>query len=359
MRIRTGYERVIAHRSSSVYSYAAQADGKVTEVDETTKMCKIQYKDGSTHTFQYGETYGECADMVTTLKLELTVKKGDAFKRGDILCYNPEYFEKDPTSRQVDWKHGVMATVAIMDCSRTFEDSSSISKEFGEKLEIQPVQVRQINLIANTIIHDAKKVGDTVDVNDYLLIFEDAEAADITSISTNESTLDYIAKLNRKTPKARVAGTIVKIEAYYSSPVSEMHPTLGKLVKDAIKDVTGKHKFSQGSATSGEYPTSQPLPEGTKFKNVKFEKDTVVLRYFIREEITAGIGDKIVFDSSLKSVIGSIHDDTTTESGKVIDALFSGSSISNRIVCSPLITGTGEQVLECLEDEAVRLYFGK
>lgn len=114
MRIRTGYERVMAHRVSKLYAYPAEQDGKVIEDDKVARLIKIQYKDGSLHTIPYGEEYGSCSDMITTQKAELTVGLGDTFKRGEILCYNPQFFEKDPYSKQVDWKHGTMANVAIM-----------------------------------------------------------------------------------------------------------------------------------------------------------------------------------------------------------------------------------------------------
>jgi hypothetical protein len=182
----------------------------------------------------------------------------------------------------------------------------------------------------------------------------------MSSISSNEETLDYLAKLNRVTPKAKFTGEIVKVEAYYSLPLTEMHQTLGKIVKDIIRLNNIKNKFSQGTSSSAQYPLSQPLPEGTKFKKVTFDKDTVVLRFFIKELITAGVGDKIVFDSSLKSVVGVVTNDTPeTESGIKVDAVFSGSSISNRIVNSPMLVGIGERVLERLEESVLDIYFGK
>jgi len=189
-------------------------------------------------------------------------------------------------------------------------------------------------------------------------VFEDATMTDMSSITSDEVALDYLAKLNRITPKAKHTGTIVRIEAYYSIPVTEMHPSLGTAVKTIIRQNNNKAKFSQGTIDSIKYPPSIPLQEGTKFKKVKFEKDTVVLRFFIKEGITAGIGDKIVFDSSLKSVISTtLVDIPETESGLPVDAIFSGSSISNRIINSPMIVGIGERVMEKLEESVIDMYF--
>jgi len=359
MRTRTGYERVVAQRASTYYAYSASQDGKVIEVDEALGLCKVKYKDGTVQVIEFGEKYGECADMVTTLKLQLTVKVGDSFKKGDVLSYNPEYFEFDPIARQADWKHGVIATVALMDCGPTFEDSNSITKELGEKLEIQPIEIRQIAITADTVIHAHKSVGDEVDVTDYLMIFEDSEAADLTGMSQDADALEYLAKLNRKTPKAKCTGTIAKIEAFYAAPISEMHSSVAKFVRDVTKKNMQKHKYSQGTISGMDFPESKPLPVGTKFKGVTFEKDTVLFRFFIQERIGCGVGDKIVFDSSLKSVTGKIHEDINTESGLKIDAVFSGSSISNRIVNSPIIMGMAERILETLEQQAIDIYFDK
>ena len=65
MRIRTGYERVMAHRVSKLYAYPAEQDGKVIEDDKVAKLIKIQYKDGSLHTIPYGEEYEKIVEELT------------------------------------------------------------------------------------------------------------------------------------------------------------------------------------------------------------------------------------------------------------------------------------------------------
>ena len=107
-RIRTGYESMVPHRCNKLYAVSAKQNGSVIEVNEKAKMCKVQYEDGTIEVFTYGEEYGQCADIITTQKQELTVNVGDSFNKGDILCYNPQFFEKDPYEKQVYWcvKHG-------------------------------------------------------------------------------------------------------------------------------------------------------------------------------------------------------------------------------------------------------------
>jgi hypothetical protein len=358
MRIRTGFERMIAHRCNSLYAYSAKQDGKVIDVNEELQLCKIEYKDGSKHVFSYGLDFGECSDLVTTQRKELTIKKGDIFKKDDILCYNPQFFEKDPNSRQVDFKTGVIATVAIMETAGTFEDSNVITKELGDKLSIEPVQVRTITLNCDTFIHKALTVGDEVDINDYLMVFENASVADLSGVSQDEDTLNYLAKLNRVTPKAKFAGKIVKMEAFYGCAFSGMHPTLAKLVRSIIKFQNDRNKFSSDTNTGNEYAPSEPLPKGSKIKGTKIDENTIVINYYIQEKISNSVGDKLVFDSSLKSVTAEVLETPLeTESGRKVDALFSGTSISNRIVCSPIIVGIGEQIVQKIEENIVDMYF--
>jgi hypothetical protein len=354
-RTRTGYERVIAHTTSAMYAYTAKQDGQVIDVDDKLGTCKIQYKDGSKHVLNFGEIYGDCADMVTTLKLDLLMKKGSKFKRGDVITYNPEFFEYDPISKQIDWKHGVPARVAFVDCRRTFEDSSSISEELGKKLQIQPVTIRPLTLLADDIVHEYKKIGDHVEITDPLIIFESGENIDLASFGEDPETIKYLADLNKRTPKAKVAGKIVDIEAYYGCPISDMNPSMANLVKHAIKAKNAKAKFAQGTDTT--MPQSEPLPEDTKFKNVKFTKNTVVIRYFIQENLDASLGDKIVIGPSLKSIIGSKLSPTFDEDNVAIDVEMSGSSVSNRIVNSVIIMGISETVLEKTEKDILEMYF--
>ena len=356
-RYRTGYESLVAHRASDLYAYSAKQDGKVIEINEQAKMCKIQYKDGSIHTFTFGEEYGTCSDLVTTQKQELIVNVGDKFKQGEILCYNPQFFEKDPYQRQVYWKHGTSAMVAWIEIAGNYEDSSTISKSFGEKLAIEPVQVRTFTLDKNTFVHMFKHIGEHVDITDELMIFEDAGTTDLSGIAKNDEALAYLSRLNRATPKAKFAGTIVGIEMYLGCPISEIHETLRPIYTEANRVKRARHRFTEDSLQAIYNPEVKQIPKGTKYKGVDFDENTVVVRYLIKEELVASVGDKIVIDSSLKSVISDVlSEPVKTASGIDIDILFSNTSMSNRIVNSSNLSGISERILEELERQVIEIY---
>lgn len=348
---------MIAHRCNKTYAVSAKQNGKVIAIDEKAKLCKVQYEDGTIEVFTYGEEYGVCADLITTQKQELTVNVGDTFKKNEILCYNPQFFEKDPYDKQVYWKHGVPGIVAWVEVAGTYEDSSTITKKFGEKLEIEPVQVRMITIDKNTYVHMFKHIGEHVDITDDLMVFEEAGTADIAGIAKDQETLEYLSKLNKATPKAKFAGTIVDIEMYCGCPVQEIHDTLKAIYKEANAKKKARHKFSEDSEQAIYYADVKPIPKGTKFKNATFDENTVVIRYLIKEELSAGVGDKIVIDSALKSVVSDVlSEPVTTESGMDVDILFSTSSWCNRLICSVGIQGMSERILETLEQQVIDIY---
>ena len=147
LRTRTGYEKIMPILADNMYAYTAKEDGEVIDINEDIKMVTIKYKSGKLYTFTYDDLYGISSDVVTTQKQVLKVKKGQKFKKNDVLRYNPEIFEVDfenPSS--VAMKHGITGTITLVDTSMTFEDSNIISKEFGRRLTIQPVVTRVLDI---------------------------------------------------------------------------------------------------------------------------------------------------------------------------------------------------------------------
>ena len=70
-------------------------------------------------------------------------------------------------------------------------------------------------------------------------------------------------------------------------------------------------------------------------------------------------GDKIEFDSSLKSVCsGTDPEGWVTEDNSVkCDALFSTVGICKRLINSPLLTGIANRCLEKVESDILDMYF--
>lgn len=64
-----------------------------------------------------------------------------------------------------------------------------------------------------------------------------------------------------------------------------------------------------------------------------------------------------MFCNQMKTVFGQVMSgETTTESGKVIDAIFGQKSIDDRIVLSPSLIGTTTTLLDVIAKKAIAAY---
>ena len=357
-RVRTGYERTIAHRCSKIYAGVAEQDGKIVDVDEESKLMTIEYKDKSRDVFPIGDNYQEAGGITVAHKLIPIVKVGDKVSKGAILTYNPSYFHRDYQTNQLDFSLGVAANVAFLETDTTVEDSVDISRKLADKLTIHPVNQRVVTITKNSTIHKVANIGDHVLNTDPLLIFEESMSDDVGFAYQTDETMSLLSDLNRRTPNARFNGVIVDIKAYYGCEISEMHPSLQALVKNCNKFTNRRAKIAKGTLDSDEYPSCAPMDEGQKYKGVYFDKDTVSLVFSIQESIPHGVGDKLIVANQLKSVCSNIFQHPIySESGVEVDCLFSSDGAGRRICTSQWFMGVSARIMEKIEQDIVDMYF--
>jgi hypothetical protein len=175
--VRTGYERVIPHRTSDLFAYTAKAEGTITKVSKNA--IEVTYKDGTVKPIELGLRLGSTPDFKMPHVIVTSLKEGDKVKHGDIVAYNKWYFEPDALDRtQVLWKQGVMLKTALLECPETLEDSSMISENAAVLLETEMTKYRDIVVESKQAIHNLVHVGDHVDVDTVLCIIEDPISAD-------------------------------------------------------------------------------------------------------------------------------------------------------------------------------------
>ena len=361
-RVRTGYERVVGQLAGRDYSGIAAQDGVVTAIDEKSKICKVKYKDGSEDIFTYGDKYTFHESVAITQSFTLKVKVGQKLKQGDVIYYNNKFFYEDPTTGQIDFSIGLKAKVALIESDVDLEDATEISERLAEKLSINPANERVITIPRSAMIHMCKKVGDEVNAADPLIIFEDNGDMDVDGSfnRADEDTLALLKTINRKTPKARFAGKIVKILAYYGGPIEEMSASLQPIVRTAANEQNKLYRAAKGTEREMDYLPSEPLPKYSKYKGIDFDETTVMLIFYIEESNKAVVGDKVVLCNQLKNTISNVATHPRfTEEGEEIDAVFSCESMLRRIVTSMLVTGVSTQIMEKMEGDIVDMYFGK
>ncbi len=306
---------------------------------------------------KYGSKYTNVSGSYIQQDLVLNVETGERFKRGDVLIYNQGFFAPDPDSKQVNWKHGVMANVALIEMGATLEDSSMISKQFGEKLSMSPAHVRQIELTSNTVIHSIVEVGDQIDTDSQLCVIEEGDIEALAGVD-DIATLSFLSTLNRKILRAKYHGTVADIQLYYSCPEDNLHPTIANLAKKLKKQKLRYAKAAKDTIQEENYITSQYVAPGTKYRGTLFGDDSVLVLITIAESIVAGVGDKICVALQAKSVIGETMEYApVSQSGVTVDVIFSSTSIAKRIINSPLLIGIANRVLETMEQTVTDMYF--
>ena len=361
-RVRTGFENVVAQKCTDPrFAYSAKEDGIIDKIDDVAKTIVVRYKDGKKICLPYGSEPTNNSANGFYVDQEVTInnfKKGDKFKKGDILTYNRQYFKADPYSKQVKWKIGTLSKVAIMDNGGTVEDASIITKPLSDRMTFNPIHVKEIVITKNTNVHAFADVGQNVVNTDPLIVFD--ESAMQIDDGGDPELQKILGDLNKSAPKAEHSGVVMKIDALYKCSISDMTPTLQKLVRHVIKMKNARATDAEGCFNANEFRKSAPLEATTKVGKVDMTNDTVILRFYIKQEKVMHPGDKLFFDTALKSVVSTVYDDYIyTEDGEKVEAATSGRGILARLITSPFLTGVANAVLEKLEQNILNIWDGK
>lgn len=348
MPLRTGYEQVIAHRTSDLFAYTARKKGTVVSVSKEGII--IEYEDGERKGFELGRRYGHAAGLIIPHEVVSDLKAGDEFNEGDIICYNPGFFERDMLNpKQVVFKSGMLVNTVLMENPITLEDSCAISRELSEKLDAGITKIRTIVLDFRQNIHRLVQAGQPIEADDILCIIEDPVGGVNTPL--DDEALDVLRTLSAQTPLAKMKGVVERVEVYYHGDLEDMSDSLRALCIESDKQLAKRFK------SSGQKVYTGSVDDSFRVDGEPLMLDTLAIQIYISTRAKAGVGDKAVFANQLKTVIGEVMDnEVRTESGKVIDAIFGKLSVDNRIVGSVDLMGTTNTLLDILADRAVKAY---
>lgn len=359
-RLRTGYEKVIANLSRPPFAVPADEDGIVVDIDEDLKLVKVEYKSGKRYSYSYGEQYsnnGGGGFYITNSVVLNGISKGKKFKKGDILCYDKSFFKKDPFSNRVDARLGVPVNVVLMEGNYTVDDSSAISPELSKAMEFNPTYVRTLNISKDSVVHKYADIGTEVGTNDPILVFDESGIPEQFETADSE-LMEMLTKLNRTTPKAKHNGKIVRIEAYHKCKLSDMTKSLASFVRAIESPLNKSSAFAKDSDNKHNYPEYGPL-DTDKVGYIDLDETNVVIKFFIQGTQSMEAGDKLVYLSSLKSVVANVlPEQIESEDGTLkIDAMYSASGVSNRIILSVFYNGLAGMVLDKAEQDILNIYF--
>lgn len=348
--LRTGYEQILALRTSSIFASAAEQDGKVVSVDEWG--ITVLYKDGEKVSYQMGKVHGTAAGVNYPHSIKTDLKVGDSFAKGDTLAYNEKYFQQDRmTPGQVIWKAGVNTVVAFCDNLDTLEDGSVISEELARDLNTQTTDIKNITVRFDQDVSELVKVGDHVDLETILCIIEDPETASGSTL--DKVSREVLRKLSAYAPTAKMVGHVSKIECYYHGDIDDLTGELRKLAQESDKVRAAQAKARGEPVFTGE------VDHNFKVKGRSLEPDTMVIQIYIDHDVPCGVGDKGVIANQMKTVFSRVmKGENRTQSGLPLGLLFGNASVEARMVLSPKIIATATILLSELSKHVAGVYRG-
>lgn len=349
----TGYEKVIAHRVSSMFAHTAKGKGVVTEVKDDCVVVEYEDPEHGIDRIQIGRRFGNVAGLTLPHSIITDVVEGQEIPEGMVVCWNAMFFVRDPLDpTQVIYTPGVLANTMFIENCDSLEDSSCISEKISKALTTYITYPRVIMVNFDQGIHNLVSEGDSVLSRSILCNIEEPITANNGMF--DEDSYETLRILGgRQSPLAEHNGTVDSIEVIYKGDVENMSPTLAEAVTAIDRKRARLAKRLQRGPKSGKAVTD------ARFRGHKVEQNQVAIIVYITVPVTAEVGDKGVFVNQLKTTFGrKLSGINRTLNGEDIDATFGYQSVSNRIVNSPEVMGPANACLIRIGQNAADIFFG-
>lgn len=373
--IGNGTDKIIANVMTDDYSFKAKNDGVVSDLDMDLNLMVLKYKDGTNDVVNIGSEMAKNSSSGFYIDNQLipSFKKGDKIKAGDIVAKNPSYFGDDMVNGQVSYKPGTLAKVAIHSGYFTIEDATCIGESLSEKMATSVVMPKQVVLGPNSNIDFICKVGDMLDVNDPLLIFDESfdspEINKMLAKMTDEESAE-VTDLGKNKIKSKYASSIIDIKIYYTCEFEELSASLKDLIKKYNAKVTKKINFTKKFVKdkfileSKFEPTEKVTVDSRgKVKGVDLE-NRVMIEFYQKYRDPVGVGDKVIYYTALKGIVSKVIPKdqsafTKFRPDEPIDAIFGPIGVAARMTTSIETVTLGNKVLVELKRKCKELAYGK
>jgi hypothetical protein len=347
---RTGYDSVMAHRTSELYSKVAKEEGKVTAVEDDQLV--VTYKDGSVDRYPLGLVIGEASGEYHRHTRVTDLKVGDKFRKGDVIGWDNEWFARDPFNPgQAVLKTGRMVRIAMVEDQDTFEDSIAVSRDIVEESVTPFLNPVRFTMLATQAIGMRAKVGDEIDYDAILCEIEDGDV-----LSDGPDSADFSNEINRlgiRQIRSRNHGKIIHIDVKYNSPQEEMSETVKKLVKENDKK---RKRFME---TEGKEPVTGAVNTNLNVAKPVIPPGLVLITIYVETLDVSTMADKYVLGNQMKCTTGYVMPKPIyTLDGKRVDVKTSFKGMLNRMVNSLRDEAASNEVVSEFSKLAVKVYRG-
>ena len=357
--VTTGADQAMPYLCSDMFAFKAKKPGKIKEITDDYMI--IEYNDKTTDYVNLAIQTVKNSDGGFYLELHLVtdLKEGSKVKEGQLVAWDKKSFSKKIGLKQLSYNIGCLAKIAIMTNEDGFEDSGVCSEWLSEAMASNIVNMKDINLPANTNILYIAKVGQEIAEGEPLLIFQNAfEDEDANMLLKNLSIEDGdISTIGRTSINSKVTGYVSDIKVYRTCELSELSDSLLKIFKEKENKINKLKKLAKNSLTEIHFDPIEKLEQTGKLKAT----DGVLIEIYTRMHDKLSVGDKLVNQTANKVVLQEVYPNevapyTDYRPDDKIDIISSASSIDGRMITSPFKLGAMNKLLIELQRKCAEIY---
>ena len=348
--ISNGSDRVIQYHLSKDWVFTAKENGVVKELDHKNNLMIVQYENGESDAIELKRIAKNGAGGFNISKtMNTNFKKGQKFEKNDILAYDDKFFSENSAFGN-RFNIGSFEKVALLSSALTYEDSSYVSKKLSREMATEVVMQKQAVLGPNTNVDYMVKIGDKIQSGDELIRFErsfNEDALNSLLFNVGEDMKEDIVMSGKDKIKAKFSGVVEDIKVYCTVDMEELSPSLRRIVNDYYTKVKSKKELLEKYDKNGSVvkcnmlfnePTGKVETNNGKLRGA-IVNDGVLIEFYIKVYDEVGVGDKIVFFSALKSIVGNVIEEgqeayTLFRPEESIDAVLSCNSLISRGISS-------------------------
>ena len=352
--VTTGMDEAIPYITSDFFSYKFRGNkGKVLKLTDRYMLVQ-DVETGAVDFVSLEEQTMKNSDggFYVTVKLDPIVKEGATLKNNDILavdrtCYKDQVGHES-TTKGVTYCIGALCKLAILPTDEGYEDSSIIDEYLADVMTSSYVVKKDKMLSKDANVYNVVSKGQPIKEGDPLMIFQNAfEEEDANSILRNvtDADIEDVTDLGRIHIRSKISGIVQDIKIYRTCELSEMSPSLRKLVSAYEKQIKDDKKIFDKYKIEGANWKLEPDYKLEPTGKLKKCPNSVLIEFYIKCEDKMGIGDKLIYNNSIKGVIKDImppgtEPRTEFRPNEPINALLSTGSVNARMVASIIINGS-------------------
>lgn len=359
----SGAERSLVNAIGQTFAYKARTGGKVESIDTKNGVIRLKYDDGKAGLIDINprsiKNSGGGFFVTSQLELNPGLRVGSRFESDQVLAHDPSFFSPRPDG-SVAYKTGLLVKTAVIALDQTYEDSLMVTERLTRDTAATVTMARAVSLGSKANLQKIAKVGDAVNPNSALAVFEnvtdDADVSDLLKRVGKEFD-EAIADLTRNTAVAKYKGQIIEIRTYYNKELDDLSPSLRAFIKRQEKEAEDRRKASEGAPTEEKVRVNAPVRiNGDKVSGEIV--DGVLIMFMIKILDVAAAGDKYVVSSPLKGIVSRVFEageEPVAEDGDQVDYIMSPLSIVSRMTTDCFMQMWSNAVLVGLKEAVLKI----